>query len=203
MILLAIGATTFDGSAEGVLSTPITNFFNTLHDAGLGPAFALRLDQGLFFALTLAFVFGLFWAGIYGMHTVREEFSTRRLGELFGHAFIPIALAYVTAHYLSAFVDQEQAQFGFLLSDPLGNGSDYFGTAQNGINYGVISATAVWYIQVAALVTGHVIALVLGHDRALKVYGDTRTAARSQYWMLALMVGFTSLGLYLLSQSNA
>ena len=33
------------------------------------------------------------------------------------------------------------------------------------------------------------IALVLGHDRALKVYGDTRTAARSQYWMLALMVG--------------
>ena len=203
MILLAIGATTFDGAAEGVLSTPITNFFNTLHDAGLGPAFALRLDQGLFFALTLAFVFGLFWAGIYGMHTVREEISTRRLGELFGHAFIPIALAYVTAHYLSAFVDQEQAQFGFLLSDPLGNGSDYFGTAQNGINYGVISATAVWYIQVAALVTGHVIALVLGHDRALKVYGDTRTAARSQYWMLALMVAFTSLGLYLLSQSNA
>jgi hypothetical protein len=53
------------------------------------------------------------------------------------------------------------------------------------------------------LVSGHVIALVLGHDRALRVYGDTRTAARSQYWMLALMVGFTSLGLYLLSQSNA
>ena len=128
---------------------------------------------------------------------------TRRLGELFGHAFISIALAYVVAHYFSAVVDQEQAQFGFLLSDPLGDGSDYFGTADNGINYGAISATAVWYIQVAALVIGHVIALVLGHDRALKVYGDTRTAARSQYWMLALMVGFTSLGLYLLSQSNA
>ena len=44
---------------------------------------------------------------------------------------------------------------------------------------------------------------MLGHDRALKVYGDARLAARSQYWMLALMVGFTSLGLFLLSQSNS
>jgi hypothetical protein len=43
----------------------------------------------------------------------------------------------------------------------------------------------------------------MGHDRALDVYGDASTAARSQYWMLALMVGFTSLGLFLLSQANA
>jgi hypothetical protein len=203
MILLAIGATTFDGASEGVLATPLGDFFGTLQDAGLSPTSALRLAYSAFFALTLAFVFGLFWAGIYGMHTVRERFSTRQLGELFGHAFISIALAYVVAHYFSAVFDLQQAQFGFLLSDPLGNGSDYFGTADNGINYGAISATAIWYIQVAALVIGHVIALVLGHDRALKVYTDPRVAARSQYWMLALMVGFTSLGLYLLSQSNA
>ena len=203
MILLAIGATTFDGASEGVLATPLGDFFRTLQDAGLSPTTALRLAYSAFFALTLAFVFGLFWAGIYGMHTVRERFATRRLGELFGHAFISIALAYVVAHYFSALFDLEQAQFGFLLSDPLGNGSDYFGTAGSGIDYGAIGATAIWYVQVAALVTGHVIALVLGHDRALTVYGDSRVAARSQYWMLALMVGFTSLGLYLLSQSNA
>jgi hypothetical protein len=99
-------------------------------------------------------------------------------------------------------VFQEQAQFSFLLSDPLGDGSDIFGTANQGIDYGAISANAIWYVQVAALIAGHVTALVLGHDRALKVYGDTRQATRSQYWMLALMVGFTSLGLFLLSQSN-
>jgi hypothetical protein len=203
MILLAIGATTFDGASEGVLATPLSDFFNTLQDAGLSPTTSLRHAYSAFFALTLAFVFGLFWAGIYGMHTVRERFSTRRLGQLFGHAFISIALAYVVAHYFSALIDLEQAQFGFLLSDPLGNGSDYFGTAGSGINYGLISASAIWYIQVAALVVGHVIALVLGHDRALKIYADSQVAARSQYWMLALMVGFTSLGLYLLSQSNA
>ena len=46
-------------------------------------------------------------------------------------------------------------------------------------------------------------ALVLAHDRALALYDDAKQAVRSQYWMLAVMVGFTSLALWLLSQSNA
>ena len=124
------------------------------------------------------------------------------MGRQFAHAFIPIALAYLVAHYFSLFVFQEQAQFTFLLSDPLGDGSDLFGTAGGGIDYTSISANTIWYVQVGALIVGHVTALVLGHDRALQIYGDSRVAARSQYWMLALMVGFTSLGLYLLSQAN-
>ena len=39
----------------------------------------------------------------------------------------------------------------------------------------------------------------LAHDRALVVYQRVRDATRSQYWMLAVMVAFTSLGLWLLS----
>ncbi len=202
LVLLTIGATTFDGASEGALSEPIQTVLEWLADAGVGPVAALRITNSLFLALTLGFVAGLFWAGIYGMHTVRGSESTRRLGHLFAHAFIPIALAYLVAHYFSLVVFQEQAQFTYLLSDPLGDGSDYFGTAGSGIDYGLLSANGIWYVQVAALVIGHVTALVLGHDRALKVYGDTRLATRSQYWMLALMVGFTSLGLYLLSQAN-
>jgi hypothetical protein len=202
LVLVAIGATTFDGASEGALADPISSAVEWLGDIGLGPVAALRTANTCFLALTLAFVAGLYWAGIYGMHTVKTSLGTRRLGQLFVHAFIPIALAYLVAHYFSLVLFQEQAQFGFLLSDPLGRGKDYFGTAENGIDYGLISATGIWYVQVAALVIGHVTALVLGHDRALSVYGDTRLAARSQYWMLALMVGFTSLGLYLLSQAN-
>jgi hypothetical protein len=202
LVLLAIGATTFDGASEGALADPISSVFEWLGDIGFGPVAALRTTNTIFLALTLAFVAGLFWAGIYGMHTVKTSVGTRRLGQLFVHAFIPIALAYLFAHYFSLVLFQEQAQFTFLLSDPLGRGEDYFGTASGGIDYGLISATGVWYVQVAALVIGHVTALVLGHDRAIALYGDTRLAARSQYWMLALMVGFTSLGLYLLSQAN-
>jgi hypothetical protein len=202
LILVAIAITTFDGASEGVLSNPIDTVNGWVSDLGLGPVGALRLTYTIFFALTIGFVCALYWAGIYGMHTVRGGQSTRRLGELFAHAFIPIALAYLVAHYIGALLDVEQAQFGYLLSDPLGDGSDLFGTAGSGIDYAPLGAEGIWYVQVAALVAGHVTALVLGHDRALKVYGDSRLAARSQYWMLALMVGFTSLGLYLLSQSN-
>ena len=66
-----------------------------------------------------------------------------------------------------------------------------------------ISSNAIWYVQVGALVVGHVNALTLAHDRALAVYGDVRSATRSQYFMLAVMVAFTCFGLYLLSQANA
>ena len=45
-------------------------------------------------------------------------------------------------------------------------------------------------------------ALTLAHDRALKLYGQAKLAVRSQYWMLCIMVGFTSLALWLLAQAN-
>ena len=63
----------------------------------------------------------------------------------------------------------------------------------------MISYAAIWYVQVAALVSGHVGGLALAHDRALVLYKDPEEAVRSQYWMLAVMVAFTSFGLWLLS----
>jgi len=33
------------------------------------------------------------------------------------------------------------------------------------------------------------------------MYRDTKLAVRSQYWMLGVMVGFTSLALWLLAQA--
>jgi hypothetical protein len=65
-----------------------------------------------------------------------------------------------------------------------------------------VSATAIWYVQVGALVVGHVAGLVLAHDRALALYGGHRAASRSQLVMLVVMVMFTVLGLWLLSEAN-
>ena len=121
----------------------------------------------------------------------------------FAHTLIPIAFAYLVAHYFSLFVFQEQAQFTYLLSDPLGTATtDLFGTASGGINFRLLSANAIWYVQVGALVIGHVVGLTLAHDRATAYWGDYKQAARSQYWMLAVMVAFTCFGLYLLSVGN-
>jgi hypothetical protein len=44
-----------------------------------------------------------------------------------------------------------------------------------------------------------VAAIVLAHDRSLALFPDRRLATRSQQWMLTAMVGFTSLGLWLLA----
>jgi hypothetical protein len=155
-------------------------------------------------ALTLAVVAVIYWAGVAGMGTAGSKSSgLRELGRKFAHGFIPIGLAYLFAHYFSLVLFQEQAQFTYLLSDPLGEGSDLFGTASGGIDYGLIGAEAVWYVQVAALVVGHVAALAIGHDKALAEYRSQRRATESQYWMLALMVSFTVLGLALLSSANS
>ena len=63
----------------------------------------------------------------------------------------------------------------------------------------MISTKGIWYVQVGALIVGHVSGLILAHDRAVAIYRRVEDAARSQYWMLVVMVGFTSLGLWLLS----
>ena len=42
----------------------------------------------------------------------------------------------------------------------------------------------------------------LRHDRALALYGQAQSATTSQYRMLAVMVAFTTTGLFLLSQAN-
>jgi hypothetical protein len=65
-----------------------------------------------------------------------------------------------------------------------------------------ISSEALWYLWVGLVVTGHVAGLVLAHDRALALYDRASVAVRSQYWMLGVMVGFTYLALWLLSEAS-
>jgi hypothetical protein len=135
------------------------------------------------------------------MRSVDDGLSSDELARRFAHTLIPIAFAYLVAHYFSLLLFQGQA-IVYLASDPLGQGSDLVGTASSTIDYSLIGANGIWYVQVAALVTGHVGGLVLAHDRALALWSDSRIATRSQYWMLLVMVTFTCLGLWLLSAAS-
>jgi hypothetical protein len=120
------------------------------------------------------------------------------LAPYFLSSLVPIALVYSLAHYVSLVLIQGQYIFR-LVSDPLGKGWDLLGTASYSPNLTVISPNQTWYVQVGVLVTGHVLGLVLAHDRAVSLY-EGRAALRSQYAMLMLMVLYTVGGLYLLSR---
>ena len=123
--------------------------------------------------------------------------SDRRLGPEFVQSLVPIALVYAVAHYFTLLL--VQGQFALPLgSDPFGYGWDLFGAADFAPNLQPLSPNAVWYVQVGALVAGHVAGLAVAHDRAITLL-PARSALRSQYAMLALMVGYTVGGLWLLS----
>jgi len=204
VVIASIATTSFDGASEGAFLSALEWTFERLTDGGFGLTAALRLTDTAFIGLCIAGVALVYLIGVWGMSTVEGAPPLRKLWSGFAHTLIPIAFAYLVAHYFSLFVFQEQAQFTYLLSDPLGTGTtDLFGTASSGIDFQLLSANVIWYVQVAALVVGHVVALTLAHDRATAYWGDYRQAARSQYWMLAVMVAFTCFGLYLLSVSNA
>ncbi len=203
VVIASIATTSFDGAQEGVLKDAIQSSSDWLVERGIGLTAALRLTDTLFIVLCIAAIALVYLAGVRGMATVRGAPSLSKLRAGFAHTLIPIAFAYLVAHYFSLFVFQEQAQFTYLLSDPLGTATtDLFGTASGGIDFRVLSANAIWYVQVGALVAGHVAGLVLAHDRATALWGNYRDAARSQYWMLAVMVAFTCFGLYLLAAAN-
>jgi hypothetical protein len=203
VVIASIASTSFDGAQDGAYKDFIESGIEWFAEAGTSLLTAVRATDTIFMLLTFAGVALVYTLGVRGMRTVPGAPSFKKLRTGFAHTLIPIALAYLVAHYFSLFVFQEQAQFTYLLSDPLGTGNtDLFGTAGAGVDYNVLSATAIWYVQVAALVIGHVCGLMLAHDRALVYWPDYKKATASQYWMLAVMVAFTCFGLYLLSVAN-
>jgi len=182
LLVAAIGSTTFDGAKEGVLFDGLfPNVQDALFDAGFSKSLGLELAFLLGLALTVAFVAAVYVSG------------ARSLRRPLAHSLIPIAAAYVVAHYFSLAVFGLQA-LPALLADPL--------DARPDIDYGVVSTNAIWWVQVTALVVGHVAALVLAHDRALAVHGSARDAAKSQIAMVVVMIVFSCVGLWQLSAAN-
>jgi hypothetical protein len=115
----------------------------------------------------------------------------------FAHSVVPIIVGYITAHYLSYFVEQGQTTIR-QLSDPMVDGADLLGTAGMGVSYWLsfhpgLLATA----KVLAVVAGHVVGVVAAHDRALRVL-PLRHRVTGQVALLAVMVCYTAGGLYLL-----
>ncbi|KFU82500.1 hypothetical protein SAMN04489729_0952 [Amycolatopsis lurida] len=100
----------------------------------------------------------------------------------FAPSLIPIMVGYTVAHYFSFAVFSGQQGFG------------------RAIDYTVVSAGVIALVQIAGIVAGHVLAVTSAHDRSVGVLRANYVKV-GQYPMLALMIGYTALGIALVSGS--
>lgn len=189
-VIAMIGTVTFDGLSA-------TPWWDTVSFSLVGTAQTTMWFRTLALIAAVVVVGAAYLGASWWAARIAHKPGAVEVARSFAHTLIPIALAYAVAHYFTLILFEGQLIVP-ALSDPLGLGWNLFGTVDFKPNYTWLAPTAVWYVQVAAIVGGHLIGVVLAHDRALAVFPADR-AVRSQYAMLALMVAFTTLGLTILA----
>ncbi|MEK9659306.1 MAG: hypothetical protein VW450_05115 [Chloroflexota bacterium] len=192
-VLLMLSTVTYDG----LTATPLwASLFTTLHDA-LG-------SVSLVLTLGMAGTAGAFVA-VTGLTAALMRLSARGgpgvglTARTFALSLVPIALAYHLAHYFTYLITQGQFIIP-LASDPFGWDWNLLGSANYKVNIGLVGARFAWVLAIVAIVTGHVVAVFVAHVQAARTYPTALAALRSQYPLLALMVGYTVVSLWIIAQ---
>jgi hypothetical protein len=202
-LLLALSSVSFDGLSRtffwlglnGVnpLEFPGRTAMITINSLGLAAAF-----------VALAAVFALAVAAGETLTAAQRPLSDA--AGLFIWSIVPIALAYHFAHYLTVLLVNGQYAM-VALSDPFDLGWNLFGTAYMTVSAGIASGSAaawvLWNAQAAAIIGGHVLAVLVAHMLADRAHGDGRQASLGQLPLTILMIAYTVLGLWLLSTPTA
>jgi hypothetical protein len=206
-VLLLLTSVTFDGILETPLWAAILTWIAespalrptliALQDAGADliaviKTAALIILPALFIAVFVLTSKAIAWAG-------GGAVGTREIAGYFVLSLVPIAIAYHLSHYLSYLLIAGQNIIP-LLSDPFGMGWDLFGTTAFTVDIGIVNAKMIWYVAVTAIVVGHVLAVYVAHVMAVRVFEERAQVLRSQIPMLILMVGYTMISLWILSQ---
>lgn len=191
-LFVMLASTTLDNVRETV------GWNNLLNSVGLGDVSTMLVDSVALVLFTLPF-FLTFRFAIGVAHrslgrTAPAEDTARR----FGWSMVPIAIAYVLAHNAPLFI-QGAPQLLRALSDPFEQGWNLLGTSRAFEGFAA-SPKLVWFLEIAIIVGGHVLAVLAAHRTAVNLAGDHRRAVRSQYALTALMWVYTIATLWLLAQ---
>lgn len=189
VVVVILGSTVFDGASR-------SNWWSGLiADTG-------RTEYLLIGTLGLAGAITVIASSFGGAMLLTQRFAepdTGRVGVAarFAPSLIPIAIGYTVAHYLSFAVFQGQQ--GYLLAnDPLGRGWDLFGLSGATVDYTVVSTSQLALLQIAAIVVGHVVAVLSAHDRSLEILRRS-DGMRGQYPLMVVMIAYTGGGIILLA----
>ena len=196
--LTALASVTFDGFSETPAWVAVQTSLWPVVDPLPGPAVATFNSFGTFL---FPLLFGLLYVQICGYVSKlsKGEMSKNSVVLSFVFSLVPIALAYNLSHYLSFLLITGQ-QIIPLISDPLGVGWDLLGTADFKPNIAIINARIAWIVSIVSLVSGHVVSVYIAHVISLRRTSSHKIAVRSQYPMLALMVFYTGVSLWIIAQ---
>lgn len=152
------------------------------------------LGHSLALLAFVAVVAALFWLAARASGGLSAE-DKAALPSQMAHSLAPIVVGYVFAHYLTFLVEKGQPTI-IALGDPLGHGWRPFGDAAPSLWLSEHTATLA-ALKVGFVVTGHVMAVIAAHDRALVLLPKAHRLS-GQLAMLLLMVAYTFAGLFLL-----
>jgi hypothetical protein len=193
LVIVLLAAVTFDGFLE-------TPAWLAIVELSAGEDSHFLRTAGLFLAPLL---FGLVYIAFCRLIAIAgglpRAASRDRIAGLFVLTLVPIAIAYLLAHYLSFLVQAAQYLVP-LASDPLGWGWNIFHTANAFVRVGILDARFVWIASMTAIVAGHVAALYLAHSLSMREFAGRAAAMRSQLPMLVLMVAYTMSSLWIIAQ---
>lgn len=179
-VVAAVYTVSFDGFAE---SPEYRTLFYGVRDAlDVGPTVSILLYLVGLAGFLLAFVAVARLVGVLGDVEAPEL--------AFAATVVPIAAAYEVAHSLSYVVT-------------------YLGQLPRAVGGGSIDLlfwlplSTYWGIQVVLVVVGHVVAVVAAHAVARRLVDDHREALVANLPLVALMVGYTVLSLWIISRPVA
>ena len=123
----------------------------------------------------------------------------------FAPSLLPIALAYHFAHNLPSLLVDAQT-IPIVLNDPFGNGANLLGLGPARVSLGFFNrldtVRLIWLAQAGAVVAGHVLAVLMAHVVALRLFAGQRRAALGQLPMAGFMLLYTLFGLWLLASPH-
>ncbi len=202
-LLFALASVSFDGLSKTFFYFSL-NGLNPLEFPGRTALIPINTAGLLGSCVILASVFLL--CVVVGERLSGSRQSFLVAAGTFVWSIVPIALAYHFSHYLTALLVNGQYAL-VALSDPFSLGWNLFGTAHMpvaaAIAAGSDAAWLVWNAQAAAIVSGHVLAVLCAHLLAFRLHGTSRAAALSQLPLTMLMIAYTVFGLWLLSTPTA
>jgi hypothetical protein len=150
------------------------------------------LDTLLMVAVVVAFALAFLLVVFFVSRL--EATSLADAARRYAPTLIPIAAVYFASHYFLYLVYASQFTWA-AIADPFGREWVPDATPWTGV-----PGALVWYIQVALIVWGHVVAVFEAHRVSLGVHVDARRAVMAQVPLILLMVGYTFTGLWVLGQ---